>query len=62
MYNINMKEKTLQIKTLYFSTREIEALQKEAEEKTITFSEAVRRAIDFYLDHKKHKNESSKNI
>ena len=53
-----MKEKTLQIKTLYFSTREIEELQKEAKEKTITFSEAVRRAIDFYLDHKK--NESSK--
>ena len=55
---MGMKEKTLQIKTLYFSTREIEELQKEAKEKTITFSEAVRRAIDFYLDHKK--NESSK--
>ena len=48
-----MKEKTLILKTLYYTSREVEELQKEANEKAITFSEAVRRALDFYLDSKK---------
>ena len=47
-----MKEKTLILKTLYYTSREVEALQTEAKEKAITFSEAVRRALDFYLDSK----------
>ena len=55
-----MKEKTLQLKTLYYTTREVEELQNEATEKAITFSEAVRRAIDYYLESRK--NERNKHI
>lgn len=47
-----MKKKTLVIKTLYFSEREIEALNKEAMEKSITFSEMVRRILDNHIDKK----------
>ena len=48
------KEKPLQLKQLYYTIKEVEELQKEADEKGITFSEQVRRALDFYLDFKKN--------
>jgi len=53
-----MKEKTLMLKKLYYSTKEVDFFQNEAEEKCITFSEAIRRALDFYIEHHKPKNEN----
>ena len=48
----NMKEKTLQLKTMYYSIREVNAIAKEAKEKAITFSEMVRRILDAYIEKK----------
>lgn len=48
-----MKEKTLQLKTMYYSIREVEAIAKEAKEKSISFSEMVRRILDDYIERKK---------
>ena len=49
-----MKEKTLQLKTMYYSIKEIQAIEKEANEKSITFSEMVRRILDNYIEKKKN--------
>lgn len=50
---MGMKNKTLVLKKLYYSQKEVDFFQKEAEEKSITFSEAIRRALDFYIDYAK---------
>ena len=50
-----MKDKKLTLKTMYYSTKEVDFFQKEAEEKCITFSEAIRRALDFYMEQHKSK-------
>ena len=47
-----MKKKTMKIKQMYLTNKEIEDISKEAEEKDISFAEMLRRAIDFYLDSK----------
>jgi len=49
-----MKNKTLQIKTMYYSTKEVEFIAKEAEKKAITFSEMVRRILDDYIERKEN--------
>jgi hypothetical protein len=56
--NMGMKDKMLILKKLYYSTKEVDFFQKEAEEKCITFSEAIRRALDFYIDNSNSKNEN----
>lgn len=48
-----MKKKTLRLTTLYISTRQFEMFTKEAQEKSITFAELIRRTLDNYLDNKK---------
>jgi hypothetical protein len=48
-----MKEKTLQLKTMYYSIKEVEAIAKEAKEKSISFSEMVRRILDAHIEKKK---------
>jgi hypothetical protein len=50
-----MKEKTLQLKTMYYSIKEVEAINKEAKEKAITFSEMVRRILDAHIERKEKK-------
>jgi len=49
-----MKNKTLEIKTMYYSTKEVEFIAREAKEKAITFSEMVRRMLDDYIERKKN--------
>jgi hypothetical protein len=48
-----MKKKTLRLTTLYLSHRQFEEFNKEAQEKSITFAELIRRTLDNYLDNKK---------
>ena len=50
-----MKKKILRYLTLYVSERQIEEFKKEADEKSITMSEAIRRALDYYIDNVKNK-------
>lgn len=48
-----MKNKTMQIKQMYFTNREIDNISKEAKKKDISFAEMIRRAVDYYLDNRK---------
>ena len=48
-----MKKKTLRLTTMYLSTRQVEEFTKEAQAKSITFAELIRRTLDNYLDNKK---------
>jgi len=48
-----MKKKILRYLTLYVSERQIDEFKKEADEKAITMSEAIRRALDYYIDNVK---------
>jgi hypothetical protein len=48
-----MKDKTLQIKTMYYSIKEVEFISAMAKEKAITFSEMVRRILDDYIERDK---------
>ena len=50
-----MKEKTLLLKQMYFSKNDVTHIQKEAQEKGITFSELVRRILSQYIQEKKEK-------
>lgn len=52
-----MKEKTLVLKTVYWSKRDVEALQLDAKERGISFSELVRRIVSFYISEKANKKE-----
>jgi len=56
IYNIYMKEKTLKLKCMYFSTNEVVILTNKAKEMSITFSELVRRILDAHIE-KNLKNE-----
>ena len=47
-----MKNKTFKITTLYLSTRQMKELREESKEKTITFSELIRRILDNHLDNR----------
>jgi len=47
-----MKNKILKMTTLYLSTRQMNALKEESKEKTITFSELIRRILDNHLDNR----------
>ena len=47
-----MKKKTLRYTCLYLSHRQVDTFKQEAKEKTITFAEAIRRALDKYIDEK----------
>ena len=51
-----MKEKTLKLKCMYFSTNEVVILTNKAKEMSITFSELVRRILDAHIE-KNLKNE-----
>ena len=44
-----MRKKTMQLKQLYFSDKQLELLHKEMKEKGYTFSELVRKCINDYL-------------
>jgi hypothetical protein len=46
-------------KNMYFSSEEVEVLSKMAKEKSITFSEIVRRILDNFIDIVKKENEKS---
>jgi len=48
-----MKKKTMKIKQMYLTNKEIEEISREAKDKDISFAEMLRRAIDFYLDNKR---------
>jgi predicted DNA binding CopG/RHH family protein len=50
-----MKEKTLILKQMYFSKCDVNAIQQEAKDKGINFSEMTRRILSKYVQEQKSK-------